>query len=348
VIARAAVSPEAVLSLGLAGSPTDVFARSIALCQALEAHGILVFANDPERKELVQAIKRLEADHPEVQGLWSKLAMKLNRAGRFMHLRPPCTYGLDAVTAIAELILGWSGSTDVAVVADSKADTLGLGTGEMVRHNAASGIDIVRAPAAAFAGALGICRADAEGTLPKDTSREELWARCFLPLARTSVGLTLLDRYLLLNLANRAANGTAQTGFVAWFLDHLDNEARDGAELEIIAYRGRPGQQPPDGAAAAQLIANVFDGSGGRLKSIKITVTEPGSYLPHDRHLSSNLGVAVTFPASFDVFDDPTVRKQEGVEYAYRSQPEAVAKLQTAEQRYRDNRTAETAEVYAR
>lgn len=348
MIARAALSPAAVLSLGAGGTPADVFARSFSLCQALEAHGLLVFANDIEGRELIQAIKELEAEHPEVQGIWTRLAAKLGKAGRFIHHQPPSDKRLDNLSAITELVPEWMDCTDIAVVANDKADELGLATNEMVRHDTASDIDVARAPAAAFTGAFMTCRADAEGVLAKDTPREELWDKCFLPLARVSKRLTLLDRYLFQNLADLTAGGRAAGGFMAWLLDHVDREAKDGCELEIIAFRGEPGQQPEDGAAAAQLVDDVFSGAGGRLSRIDLVVTQPAGYLPHDRHLSSNLGLTVTFPASFNVFEGERVRKQEGVEYAYRSTPEAVDKLQKAEQRFRDDRSVELVEVYRR
>jgi hypothetical protein len=348
VIARAALSPAAVLSLGAGGTPADVFARSFALCQALEAHGLLVFANDAEGKELVQAIKQLEAAHPEVQGVWSCLAVKLGKAGRFIKHQPPSAKRLDNLSAITELFPEWKGSADIAVFANDQADRFGLAANEMVRHDSVSDIDVARAPAAAFSGAFLTCRSDAEGVLAKDAPRDELWDRCFLPLARVSRRLTLLDRYLVQNLADLTASARAADGFMAWFLDHVDREAKDGCELEIIAFRGGPGQQPYDGAAAAQLVSDVLVGDGGRLSRIELVVTQPASYLPHDRHLNSNLGLAVTFPASFNVFEGERVRKEEGVEYTYRSTPEAVDKLQKAEQRFRDDPSAERVEVYQR
>lgn len=350
MIARIAISPAALAALGVnAGSPADSFGQHAALCEALEAHGHLVFASEDEGRLLVRSIKEVGERSPEAGKLWARLFNHLGQSQRFDHLAPPNQQGLDGAAGIDDLRTGWSAQTDVAALQDAHAEAMGVGATQMCRLDPPSGIDVARIGAAAFAGTLADLKNHRDGGVIKcGESRELLWDHVLQPLARVSRHLTVVDRYLFsaLNDAIYADRGTDT--FVGWLLAHLDADARDACEVTLIGFRGRPGDDPADGAAAANLVSRVFEPTGRRLSKVDVLVTQPASYLPHDRHISSNVGVGVTFPASFDVFARDRVSKAEGVEFVYRWNRAAVDKLHEAERRFGDDRSAECVTAHAR
>jgi hypothetical protein len=250
--------------------------------------------------------------------------------------------GLDEVAGPRELADGWSPRTDVAVVPDDRATSVfGLPETVMARIDPTSGIDIARAVAAAAAGTFAECKQNARASvLPTGSSREDLWQRALLPIARVSRSMTVVDRYIFKNLAQLTARGKEQDGFLVWLMGKLDAAALEGCELKVIGYDQRPSGDPVDADAAAELVRNAWTAAGGRLGAIRVVAAQPASYLPHDRHISSSIGVGITFPESFDAFDQATIATDEGVEYSYRSDPMAVEKLQTAERRFEDDRSA--------
>ena len=347
MIARVAMSPGAVASLNAAGAPADVFLRHAAICEAVEAHGYLVFANTDEGRQFVQAIKTAG---PEAQAMWTKLVNRFSRAGRFENLTPPNDCGLDEITTLSDLASGWGLRTDLAVVPDDRAsEVFGLAATTMSVIDPSSGIDIARAGAAAVSGTLAAYKqASRASVLIKDQSREVLWSGVLLPIARVSRSIRIVDRYVFKSLAQMTLRGAAADGFLAWLLHHLNRAAMDGCRVEIIGCDQRPDGQPRDADAAADLIRGIFSPTGGRLSCIEVVCAQPASYLPHDRHIGSSLGVGVVFPDSLDEFDTLAIRNPEGVEFSYRSDPAAVQKLQEAERRYAEDISAHRCRVYTR
>jgi hypothetical protein len=350
VIARVSVSPEAVGSLGeTSTSASAVFGQHAALCEALDAHGHLVFASQDEGKLLARSIIHVGERHPEAGKLWTALVKRLVQSRRFDYLAPPNATGLDGTARLQDLRAGWTAQTDVAAFADSRAETMGVGSGEMRRVDPESGIDVARIGAVAFAGTLADLKTLRDGgVIGHGESRERLWTDVLQPLAQVTRRFTVLDRYLFSSLADAVAGGRAAEGFVAWLLRHIDAEARDGCEITLAGFRGGPGKAPVDGAAAAALVSQVLALTGGRLGKVDLLVVQPASYLPHDRHITSDVGVGITLPASFDVFSRETITKREGVEFVYRWSGAAVGKLRQSDQRFADDRSAERVTAYSR
>ena len=129
----------------------------------------------------------------------------------------------------------------------------------------------------------------------------------------------------------------------------LETRAFDGCRLTLIWYHDRLSEDPVDADAAAALVKEVFDAPGGRLQSIEVVTAQHASYLPHDRHISTSMGIGITFLESFDaLFNGTTVSTEEGVEYSYRSEPEALEKLQKSEDRFERDRAARRVVAYQR
>jgi hypothetical protein len=326
-----------------------VFGQHAALCEALDAHGHLVFASEDEGKLLARSINQVGEQHPEASKLWTVLVKRIVQSRRFDYLAPPNATGLDGTTRLQDLRSGWTAQTDVAAFDDVRAEAMGVGSGEMRRVDPQSGIDVARIGAAAFAGTLADLKTLRDGgVIAHGESRERLWDDVLRPLAQVTRQFTVLDRYLFSSLADAVAGGRAASGFVAWLLRHIDAEARDGCELTLAGFRGEPGKAPADGAAAAALVSQVLELTSGRLGKVELLVVQPASYLPHDRHITSSVGVGITFPASFDVFSRETIAKREGVEFVYRWSGAAVGKLREAEERFARDRSAERVTAYAR
>ena len=347
MIARVAISPGAVESLST-GGPADVFLKHASLCEAVEAHGFLVFGNEDEGREFVRKIKD---SGPEVQAMWNKLVTGFRLNGRFMNIAPPCPSGLDDVADLRDFANGWTPDTDLAVVTDARAsEFFGLPATVMCQTDPTSGIDIARAAAASVTGPLaGYKYTGRASVLAEGTSREVLWHDALLPIARVARSINLVDRHIFTNLGNRVASGRGKDSIIGWILDHLDRASFDGCRVTLIGYHGRPGDDPVDADAAADLVQQVFDAPGRRLHSIEVVTAQHASYLPHDRHISTNLGIGVSFLESFDeLFEGDTVGTEEGVEFSYRSEPEALEKLQKSEGRFERDRSARRVRAYTR
>jgi hypothetical protein len=339
LIARVAVGGSAVAALDDAGARADVFARHASICEALEAHGYLVIGNPDEGRELVRAI---QSSSPEVGQLWTQLVTRFTRVGRFHNVNPPCSSRLDELRDIEELRAGWGADTDLAVVTDRLAALLGLSAAELSRLDALSGIEIARAAVASFVPPLRDHKALRDvGVLRCGESRERLWDSVLMPIVRVARAVTVVDRYLFTNLANRVSAGDSAESFLAWLLSRMDQHAQQDCSLLLVGFDSRPGGDVPHADAAAALLRSVFVATGGRLGQIEVATTQPASYLPHDRHIGANIGVAVSFAASFGTLDSQVVAAQEGLEWTYRFHPDAVAKTQAAEQRFLQDRSAQ-------
>jgi hypothetical protein len=346
VIARLAISPDAVRSLSASGSPAEVFGRHAALLEALEAHGFLVFGTVEERQDIQRAIK--EAG-PETERLWRQLMTRFFRSGRFMDLDPPSACGLDELTDITGLRAAWAPDTDVAVVSEARAEIFEIPPGDMLVTDAISGIESVLAPAASHAGTLARYKATRNRqVIATGGSRDDLWREAIRPIARVAASVNIVDRYLFEHLADLDAGRRGGDSFVAWVLDRLDREARSGCHVTLIGYDARPHGSPVDADAAAALVGSVFTAAGDRVSTIEVVTAQPASYLPHDRHISTNLNVGLTFLESFDSLDRDLITSPEGIEYSYRFDPEAIDKLQTSERRFGEDRSARRVVAFAR
>lgn len=317
----------------------------MALCKAIEAHGYLIVANKAEGRQLVQAIKQ---SGPEVEAAWTAVIRKFQKAGRQEVLAPPHEPGIDRTKSQDELDQGLAEKADMAIVCDSRATSaFGLDDAQLVSYSSGASLEIVRAPAAAVAGRLSEFRETAEsGVLQHGQSREYFWTHVIGPIARVSRKISVTDRYLHLNLRRLSDRGKAQQGFLAWLIAKLNQEAQDGCELEVIGYDIREITDNQGATEPAQTLATVCPTIPGRLARVSVLTAQPATYLPHDRHFLSNVGVGVTLHAGFSSFDGESITPLEGIEYSYRHSPPAVQKLQITERRFRDDRLSETATSY--
>jgi hypothetical protein len=346
VIARVAVGASAVESLSATGTRAEVFARHASICEALEAHGYLVIGNNDEGRELVRAIR---ASGSEAAQVWAQLVTRFKRVGRLKNIDPPCPAGLDELTEIEQLRSGWATDTDLAVFPDDRATLFGVPENELSQLDAPSGIEIARAAAASFAPPISRFKASRDaGVLECGATRERLWDEVLMPIARISRSLIVVDRYLFTNLGNRVAGGQGADSFIAWLLERLDRDAQAGCTAVLVGYDERPDGGVRDAEAAAQLVRAVYAAGGDRLAGVDVVTTQPAGYLPHDRHISASVGVGVSFASGFGALDRTTISALEGVEWAYRFHPDAVQKLQTAEQRFLSDRSAQRAIAYVR
>jgi len=142
VIARIAISPAALAGLGGAAvSQAEAFGQHAALCEALEAHGHLVFAADAEGRSFVQSIREVGRRNPEAGKLWAEVFNQFVQKRRFDKLAPPDPQGLDGAGSIDDLRTGWTGQTDVVAFKDAQAEAMGVGVTEMCHVDPPSGID---------------------------------------------------------------------------------------------------------------------------------------------------------------------------------------------------------------
>lgn len=349
MIARTAVSPVGVAALVDRGaSRAEVFARSQAICEALRAHGHLVFSSHDEREAMQASILHVHQQHREAGAMWVALIKQFVQARRCDDLSPADPAGVDGLASLEQLRVVWGPHTDVIAVPNDRAEALGVAETETSHLDAPSQIDVARIATVPSAASFRGMKATSDaGVIKHGESRERLWRDVLAPIARVSRRLVLVDRYVFSGLADAVHGGRGDTTFVAWLLERLDAEARDGCELTLIGWRGKPREQPSDGAGAAALVAQVFS-PGGRLGKVEIIASQPATFLPHDRHISSSLNVGVGFPAGFGDFARSTITKREGVEFVYRWTNVAVEKMRESERLYTEDRASERIIVHTR
>lgn len=344
MISRTAISPLAAASLNT-GTPAERFGRHLAICEAIEAHGFLVFASVDEVKDLMRSLK---GAGPEIYQIWTKVIKRFVQTGRTHVLAPPSPLGLDEIDSCEQLSACWDQVTDVALFTDDRATQL-FEVPETVMAAQANGceIEIVKVAATPFTGTYSRFKSlGRSGVIEHDAPRETLWEGFLRPIARVSRELTFVDRFLFKNLKDLTDGNKAQGAFLSWLIERLNADANEGLKLTLIGFDTRTAHVSASAEDAAAAISQISPTDTGNLGSIQVVATQPASYLPHDRHVRSNIGVGITFLASFDTFNSTKVRSEEGVEFSYKTSPDSIEKMQISEGRYIKDRSVTRAVAF--
>jgi hypothetical protein len=350
MIAKVALSSDAIAELSALQPAALSRAQHEALMQALEAHGLLVVSNDDERDRLVQTLKKGPLT-PGDRQRWVTLITELQKLGRIKRIAPPRERCLSEVTLLAE-IADWRDRSDVAVVTTEQANRLGVPAGGLLDDESSS-VEVATAPIAAYCSRFESLRAlVAEGHLPHRTPREEFWEKVFRPLVQVSRNVTILDHYLFADLVRRESQPRSTPEELAWLLQKLDQYGATGLSVRLLG--GVEGKGLPDDLAHAErLVKDRFTArQDGAIADISIYAGRWSGRdfdrLPHDRHIRFDIGPAVKLHAGFGRLRDRTISDEDGLTWQYLWRGPALEDVRRAESRVIQSRQVRSAVVFAR
>lgn len=354
MIARLSVAADALEDLTGQHSVPTAKAQHETLARALEAHGLLVFANPDEERELLDAARRIGTNPPGVKARWLSVLAEMKKSKRMLYLTPPGTFGLTGVAAIEELRAGWGGKAQVAVLSTQQASALGVDADGLL-VDAPSGLELAAAPIAAYCKTLGdIHELIQRGVVAHGASRDEFWKEVLQPIAVLSRQVVILDQYLFGDVCwhhTKLPHSTRwDPDMVIWALRKLDASMQRGAEVTLMGSTG--GRGPRDAADAAEMINDLWNPpAAGRLGKVEIVAglwKQGQERMPHDRHVRFSAGAAVKSLPGFGRLGRSAVQDLDGMGWQYHWKPMALAELRSAERRVSDGDESTRATVLDR
>lgn len=356
MIAHVSVSPEALTDLTTAHSVPLAKALHEGLILAIEAHGLLLVANQQEELDLIQAVRDLGSNPPGARDRWITILTELRKRHRIVRLDPPRASRLKDVAALEELCRDWGRHAELAILPSHQATVLGVNADGLLTDQE-SHLEVASAPIAAYCQTFNALRElSGSGFLGHGQSRDTYWHTVLAPISRDARRITVLDRYLFgdahWQLENRPRSNRWESEAVCWLLKKLDASARQGAEVLLIGGGGAGVRAPLDAPAAARMLAELWKPPAvGRLSKVEVTVApwrNGTQHLPHDRHIRFDIGLAIKLHAGFDRLKWTTVSDPEGLGWQYLWRPGSMNALKSAEQRVLGSPMASTEVVFRR
>lgn len=351
MFARLAVASNALTSPGLPVHVANLIHTT--LLDQINAHGRLVFSNDPEVSALLRAVKSGEGIPQDARTRWIETLTRLHKHGRIrvLHGHTP----LADITELVALRDDWGSCADVAVVASEACEALGIPIDTGLVTDPGARPDVAITSAATSSPAMRRLRNLADvGIAAPGSSREDFWHQVLEPIATDARSVTVLDAYLF-SATWDIAKGVARARHwsseqLAWLLQRLDAVMAQSAEIQLI------GSAPKDhrGLAAEETAQAIQDRwkppSHGRLKTVRISLakTQKGERFPHDRHIRFSSGGAIEISAGLDRLRDDTIWDPDGMKWKYIWNIATLRSLQEAEMRAKSYARHSTASVLER
>ena len=333
--ARLAVASNAVQTDGLPVAAANLVHAS--LLEQVNAHGRLIFADDPEIHALLRAIKSDEGIPPDARKRWIETLVRMRQLGRIQILHR--SGALADVRDLVQLRADWGLCADVAVVASEACAALGVPDGGLLTT---PGIlpDVAITAAATDSPVIQRLKALAEtGVAVTGSLRDDFWHEVLEPLATDARSVTILDGYLFKPTWDieagrpwtRAWNGEQ----LAWLLERLDACMASDAEVLLLgcAHRDYPAASAD---STADAIRDLWRPTKvGRLHSVRVALGDPkhGERFPHDRHIRFSTGGAIDLNAGLDRLRDDAIWDPDGMKWRYIWHASALSALRNAETR---------------
>ena len=340
MIAALALSPSALDDPGLGGAIPVIKGIHEALRERIEAHASIVVGSQGELGDLIEAVKALPQ---QLRDPWIRLLPDLKKLRRVSVIggagatRLQNVHTLEGLGALAELV-------DVTVVSTGQAAELGagdLGTRMLDGEH----LEIASLPMAAYCSTFKrLAELASVGHLEASAPREEFWDEVLRRPLHLSRNVTLLDRYLSSGLVHwhrgHREYGPWEPEVMVWLLEQIDRHRGRGATDSVVRFITEP--RPEDGLRTADDAARLINqywrpSASGTIERVEITLTpwKAGgeTLLAHDRHLRTDIGVAVKIHAGWGRLDKPKVWDKDGMSWQYLTKSGALRPLQDAEQR---------------
>lgn len=335
--ARVAVASDALSTTGLPIPAANLIHRT--LLEHVNAHGRLIFGDDPEVTALLRAIKSGEGIPQDARTRWVETLTRLRKYGRIKVLHTHQSPLSDA-RVLDDLRANWGTVADVAIVASDACQALGIPPDVGVISLPGKTPDVAITAAASSSPVMQRLKALADNAIaPTGSDREDFWQHVLAPLASDARSVTILDGYLFKPLWDiRTQKPWARawrTEHVAWLLEHLDSVMAPQAQVRLIGNRHNDYPQMTANDTAEALREHWKPLHIGRLQSITLLLANPrrGERFPHDRHIRFSNGSAIEISAGLDRLRQDTIWDPDGMKWKYVWHNDALRALQYTEER---------------
>lgn len=333
MIAAVGLAPGLIRSLKSPGGPEDLaelMDRHMSVIEPLRDHSSVVMSSADDITELRAALSELAERSPDVRKRWEELLVFLRKRRRFEAAEDGCRPPLDAIETSADLMPEWKGRIEVAALPATQAARLGVGPASSYLEDAASHIEITKGNLLRRSRKIGRYAGLAKaGLVPEGSDRDQWLAEVLMPLIRRATRVDIVDRYLYVELKKRDGRrgaGIRPAEHVGWLLDAVRRAEGPPKHVRLVGGVGES-VMPPDAASARALVRDAYPGLGGAVAELQIVGAKwRPQRLPHDRHISFDLGLAIEIPAGLDRFSRKTIIDPEGVTWLFRSTPAGYGK----------------------
>lgn len=338
MIARVSLSWESFSELSAELAPQAARALHESLLKMIEAHAVLVAGNDAEMRDLAEAARAL---NQPVGKKWRTLLEEFKKRNRVRAVEPPVTGQLADGLTLSELIERCGGRSDVVVLPTARAAALGIDETHGLLWDERHAVELATPTAAPYCSTIERLRETAEvGHLAFGCTRESFWSEVLRPIAELSRRIFVVDRYLFQQAMWHAhtlpRSRSREPTALCWLLECLDAAALSGSEVVVIGGTGEVDQPGDTAQAVAALLKLWSPRPHGRLAAVTIIGApwkQSRTRMPHDRHISSNLGVAVKLHPGLDRLDRECVSDPDGMSWQYLWHPGAFQEVKRAEAR---------------
>ena len=339
MIATVGLAPGLLRALTPAEQPDDLaelIDKHENVIEILRDHAIVVMSSQQESAEFQSALVELGAISPDARKRWETLITFLRKRRRFTPLDPAGVPALDALATSSDLLPAWKGRIELAALPAVQAVRLGVGRTQPSMTDEVSNVEIAKGNLLRRSRKMARYASLAKtGIAARGADRDEWLAAVMLPLVRRATAIDIVDRYLytdLVWLRDKKPEGR-EPEHVAWLLHAIGQAGGPPKHVRLIAGIGERGM-PRDTDAAARLVRAACPELGVGIADLLI-VGAPWrpAKLPHDRHVSFDLGMAIEFPAGLSRFRRQSVEDEDGVSWTFRSTPAAYGKCRNERER---------------
>lgn len=324
MIARVGLGPGVILAMTPAEQPEDLaelIDKHEAVVETLRDHGILVLSSKQARQQLNAALKSLGAISPDAKKRWSELINFLDKRHRYIELEPEAAPDPDDLVDLEELEPDWIGKIGVLALSPSQAAQLGVDPAQYSMRDEATDVEIAKGNVLRRAQPFKRYIAAAKHHVVRNGEDRDAWFdRTLLPLATEARAVDIVDHYLFNELVAREYTDE----HVAWLLRRIGDAGGPSKQVRLIGGVGE-NKQPSDAVEAASLVRAAAPPPGPSVDAIEI-VGVRWIRMPHDRHISFDLQIAIEIPAGFGRFRTQEVKDSAGVSWSYCSTPSSYGK----------------------
>jgi hypothetical protein len=331
VILDVALSPSALSDISEAS--IGPMARTVqrALMEALYAHSRLWLATEFERAELPVLMTSSTLSQAE-RLLWREFIGRMLQDRRLTIYRPELASPLAGAATMADLSELTQHIRQVLAVIphDTFSRVFGsIGNGEA---SITSGLTATVAEALAETKLIDdLRRLAARSAHANGSSREDVWAQLFAPLAGVARNITIFDRYLFESIYREKAGRGTFTDQLPWLLGHLDQDGSPETTVRLIGRADTYGHE-----TAKDVFDRISDSwirTERRVTRLEVFLVKWGalSGVWHDRHFRFGSVGVFGLPAGFDRLGSPVITSPEGFTWNYYWRTDLIAEFQSRE-----------------
>ncbi len=334
MIATVGLAPGLVRALTPDEQPDDLaelIDRHDTVIDTLRKHACVITASEQELRDLRKAVKALRTVSSDVQKRWDAALTHLANHRRLAPLDPPAVPPLDDLSRNSDLLPLWEGHVEVLALPTQQAVALGVDRRQASVVDPESKVEIAKGPLLHRSRRMtSFARLADSGVAGHGSDRDDWLTKVLLPVVRHATAIDIVDHYLYRELVKRrsARRRDEEPEHLGWLLNAIKHAGGPRKRIRLLGGVNEEGL-PRDAYAAADLVRSACPSLGPNIEDLAI-VGAPWSTrddrLPHDRHISCDLGVAIEIPAGLNRFRCTQIEDDSGVSWTFRATQRAYRK----------------------